>query len=88
MEILEALKEYIAVVVLGICLCAGFIIKYAIPSEKLNRFIPLIVGSLGVFVNIWANGFTISPEIILVGLVSGLASTGMYEAFHQFLKKG
>lgn len=88
MEILEALNEFITVVVLGICLCVGFIIKYAIPSEKINRFIPLIVGLIGVFVSVWASGFTISPEIILKGLVSGLASTGMYEAFHQFLKKG
>lgn len=88
MEILEALNKFITVVVLGICLCVGFIIKYAIPSEKINRFIPLIVGLIGVFVSVWASGFTISPEIILKGLVSGLASTGMYEAFRQFLKKG
>jgi hypothetical protein len=88
MEILEALKEYIAIAVLGICLCVGFIIKYAIPSEKINRFIPLIVGASGALLNIWANGWAVSPDILLVGLVSGLASTGMYEAFHQFLKKG
>ena len=88
MEILDVLNEYIAVPVLIICLCVGFIIKYAIPSEKINRFIPVIAGLLGLFISIWANGFTISPQIVVEGLWSGLASTGLYEAFHQFLKKG
>lgn len=88
MEFLDVINEYIAIPVLIICLCVGFIIKYAIPSEKLNRFIPAIVGVLGLVISVWANGFTISPQIVVEGLLSGLASTGMYEAFHQFLKKG
>lgn len=88
MEILDVLNEYIAIPVLIICLCVGFIIKYAIPSEKINRFIPVIAGLLGLLISIWANGFTISPQIVVEGLLSGLASTGLYEVFHQFLKKG
>jgi hypothetical protein len=42
----EFLKEYLVLVVLGICLCAGYILKHLVPSDKINRFIPLIMGVL------------------------------------------
>jgi hypothetical protein len=44
------------------------------------------MGVMGLGLNIWIN-LGISPEIILGGLVSGLASTGLYEVFHQFIGK-
>ena len=44
------------------------------------------MGVLGIGLNMWIN-LGVSPEIILGGLVSGLASTGLYEAFRQFIKK-
>lgn len=83
---LEFLNDYVVLIVVGICLCVGYIIKNLIPSEKVDKFIPLIMGILGAGINIWAN-LAVSPEIVLSGLVSGLASTGLYEAFHQFIKK-
>ena len=83
---MDFLKDYIVLIVLGICLCAGFIVKNIIHSEKVNRFIPLMMGLLGVAVNSWLN-LSLTPEIVLGGLVSGLASTGMYELFKQFIKK-
>lgn len=83
---MDFLKDYVVLIVLGICLCVGFIIKNIIRSEKVNRFIPLMMGLLGVAVNSWLN-LSLTPEIILGGLVSGLASTGMYELFKQFIKK-
>lgn len=82
---MEFMNDYMVMVIVGICLCVGFLIKHTIPSDAVNRFIPLIVGVLGVILNIWMNGWCISPEILLGGLVSGLASTGMYELFRQFL---
>ena len=83
---MEFLNDYVVLIVVGICLCVGYIIKNLIPSEKVDKFIPLIMGILGAGINIWAN-LAVSPEIVLSGLVSGLASTGLYEAFHQFIKK-
>ena len=83
---MDFLKDYVVLIVLGICLCVGFIIKNIIRSEKVNRFIPLMMGLLGVAVNSWLN-LSLTPEIVLGGLVSGLASTGMYELFKQFIKK-
>lgn len=84
---MEFLNDYVVLVIVGICLCVGFILKNIIKSDKINDFIPLIVGVLGVFLNIWLNTWTISPEIILGGLFSGLSSTGMYEMFKNFLSK-
>ena len=80
------LDGYVVLGVVGICLCVGYIIKNLISSEKIDKYIPLIMGTLGVFLNIWLNNWNISPDIVLGGLVSGLSSTGLYEAFAQFIK--
>ncbi len=85
---MEFLNEYFELVVMGICLCLGYIIKNLIPSEKINKFIPLIMGIVGAFLNLWINKFVLTPEVLLAGLISGLASTGLYEMFAQFIKKG
>lgn len=83
---MEFLNEFTAPVVIGICLCVGYIIKNIIPTKTLNRFIPLILGMLGMALNLWIE-MSFTPEGLLTGLVSGLASTGLYETFHQFIKK-
>ena len=79
------MNEYLVLVVLGICLCVGYIIKHMIPSDKINRYIPLIVGVLGVVLNSWLNAWALSPEILLGGLASGLASTGLHEAYKNLI---
>lgn len=83
---MEFLTEFSIPVILGICLCMGYVLKNVVTTYKVDRFIPLIMAVLGIALNIWIN-MEISPEILLGGMVSGLASTGMYEAFHQFIKK-
>lgn len=85
---MEFLENYFVLIILGICLCIGYIVKNILPSEALNRFIPLIVGVLGVALAVWLNDFAFTPEILLSGLISGLASTGMHELFRQFIEKG
>jgi hypothetical protein len=64
--------------VLAICLCLGYIIKHSI-SFIPNKYIPLIMAVVGTIVNVWINGWAITPEILLGGMASGLASTGTYE---------
>lgn len=81
------MQDYIVLIVLGICLCVGYIVKHLIPSDKINRFIPLIVGVLGIVLNSWLNNWSLTPEILLGGMASGLASTGLYELFRQFIEK-
>ena len=41
---------------------------------------------LGCALNIWING-GVSPEIILGGMLSGLASTGLHQAFTNLIGK-
>ena len=83
---LSFLYNYIMPIILGICLCVGFILKYAVRTDKINNFIPLIMGCLGVFLASWLAKWSLSPDIILQGLISGLASTGCYEAFANLIE--
>ena len=83
---MDFLNDFLVLIVMGVCLCVGYIIKKLF-ADKVNRFIPLIMVIIGVFINIWLNGFKFTPEILLSGLVSGLASTGMHQAFKQFIDK-
>ena len=83
---MEFLNNFSIPVIVGICLCVGYILKNMVPAKKVNKYIPLIMGVIGLGLNVWIN-FGISPEIILGGIVSGLSSTGLYETFHQFIKK-
>lgn len=84
---MEFLNDYIVLIVTGICLCVGYVIKHLLPTDSINKYIPLIMAVLGVFLNVWINAYTISPEILLGGLASGLASTGLHQVFKQFIEK-
>lgn len=83
---LTALLDYISLVIVGICLCLGYILKNIVPNDKVNRFIPLIMGVTGLAINVWMMG-ELTPDVILGGLFSGLASTGLHEAFANLIKK-
>jgi TctA family transporter len=75
---MEFLSRYVVLVVLGICLCLGYIIKHSITIIP-NKYIPLIMAITGIILNVWINRWSFTPEILLGGLASGLASTGTYE---------
>lgn len=77
------ITEYISPIALVICLVVGFVIK-GFGNTKVNRFIPLIVAVLGVLISAW-DAMSITPAVVAAGLISGLASTGLYEAFKQLL---
>lgn len=83
---MEFLNDYLVLMVIGICLCVGYVLKHVIPSEAVNKYIPLIMAVLGVAVNVWLNKYAFSPEILLGGMASGLASTGMHQLFKQFVE--
>lgn len=84
---METLNNYIVLVVVAVCLCVGYVLKNLVPTQKINKFIPLILAALGIFMNLWINEFQITPEIFLGGMLSGLSSTGAYEAFRQFIER-
>ena len=83
---MEFLKDFMILIVVGVCLCVGYVLKNIITSKKINRYIPLIMLLLGIAINMWLNDFAFTPEILLGGMVSGLASTGLHQAFKQFIK--
>lgn len=81
---LTFLSEYCIPVIVGICLCIGYVIKTSIPKVN-NSLIPMIMAILGLFINIWIN-HAINPPIVLGGLFSGLASTGLHQMFKNLIK--
>lgn len=85
MDMTACLGTMMVPVVVAICLCVGYVIKNAVPSDAVNRYIPLVVAVLGVVLNAWVAGWAVTPEVVAGGLVSGLASTGMYELLRNFL---
>ncbi|MGM9544161.1 MAG: phage holin family protein [Romboutsia timonensis] len=81
---LAFLSSYLVLVVVGICLCVGVVIKQSLDFMP-NKYIPLIMALLGIAINIWVAG-TFTPEILLGGMFSGLSSTGCYEAFKNLTR--
>lgn len=83
---MEFLNEFILPVVLGICLCMGYLLKNMVGTEKINKYIPTIVAIVGVILSMWISNWNVTPEVILSGLISGLGSTGMHQIFKQFIE--
>lgn len=83
---MEFLNEYMLPIVVGICLCIGYIAKKWIKDLD-NKYIPTIVAVLGVILSAWISKWQITPQVILSGLVSGLASTGLHQLFKQYIEK-
>lgn len=83
---MEILNDYIVALVLVGCLAVGYILKHIVTSEKINSYIPAIVGVLGMVLNVWLNQWEVTPVVLVAGLISGLASTGMHQLFKQFIE--
>ena len=85
---LSFLTDYINPIVLGVCLCIGFALNYAKIFERFgNQYIPLSMLVLGSVISLVINIGNISAEVILGGMISGLASTGLYEMVRNLLNK-
>lgn len=81
------LLDYINLLTLGICLCLGFALKTAFDWFP-NKYIPLAALTVGCLVNILINFQTgINAAVVLGGMISGLASTGLYEMMKNLLDK-
>ena len=83
----QSVLQYVDVITLLICLCVGFALKYAKIFEKFgNQYIPLVMLILGCIISIVTNVPNIDAVVILSGMISGLASTGLYEMFRNIIK--
>lgn len=77
------LTENFVLVVLVACLVVGYIIKTSF-SQIPNKYIPTILAVLGGVLNPVVGG--LSVETVIYGMVMGLASTGLHQAFTRFIE--
>lgn len=80
------LLEMVNPIILGICLLTGYALKTAFDRFP-NRYIPLAAlacGSLLAVVMHMHSG--INGQVVLGGMISGLASTGLYEVLRNLLR--
>lgn len=83
---MDILSQYVVLVVAGICFAVGYVIKNSVTVIP-NKYIPLIMAVLGVVLNAWLNDWAFTPQILLGGLASGLASTGAFELVRNLANK-
>ena len=84
---MEFLNEYINIIVLAFCLGLGYIIKNSLDFIP-NKYIPLIMGIVGIIANVINVGFdNITLSTVTTGLITGLASTGAFELVKELLTK-
>lgn len=77
------LTEHFVMVVLVACLILGYIIKTSLDFIP-NKYIPTILAVLGAILNAVVSG--VSVETIVYGALTGLSSTGLHQAFKQFIE--
>ena len=79
------LTNYFVVVVVVACLVVGYVIKHSTFLKFINNNdIPVILAVIGALLNAFVSG--LSVESIVYGAVMGLSSTGMHQAFKNFVE--
>ena len=79
----EDLTQYFVLVVMVACLVIGYILKTSFDRVP-NKYIPTILAVVGAVLNAAVSG--VSIESIVYGALTGLASTGMHQAFTRFVE--
>ena len=86
MDFSTILYDNFVVVVMVACLVVGYIIKHATFFKWIpNDDIPAILAIVGLVLNMIVSG--LSVESAVYGSLMGLASTGMHQAFGDFIEK-
>lgn len=75
-------ETYLIPIITVGCMCVGFVMKKWIPTD--DKWIPTVLLVLGAISGAILFGF--DYEGIVKGMVSGLASVGVHQVFHQFAK--
>ena len=88
---LNFLTDYYIPVVLVACLIVGYCIKHIKWLDKVaNEYIPTILAVLGAVLAVLSAYLGKSPimlETVVYGAFTGLASTGLHQAFTQVINK-
>lgn len=80
---LSFITEMYMPLIMGLCLVVGYIMKHWIKDLD-NKIIPTILAVLGALAACAAER-TVTLELIVSGMVTGLASTGLHQAFKQII---
>lgn len=75
-------ENYLIPIITVGCLCIGFVLKKWMPAD--DKWIPTVLCLLGAISGAILFGFDYAG--IVKGMLSGLASVGLHQAFHQFIK--
>ena len=75
-------EDYLIPIITIGCLCVGYVMKKWMPTD--DKWIPTVLLILGGVLGAILFGF--GYEGIVKGMLSGLASVGLHQAFHQFIK--
>ena len=84
---MERFDNYLDLVIVGLCLLTGYIIKKWVKDVD-NKYIPTLVTGLGIVLAVWMHWGNVNAQVVLGGGLSGLASTGMHQLLKQWLDNG
>ena len=81
---LSVISNYLVVAVILVCCCIGYVIKTSLNFIP-NKYIPLIMACIGVVLNYFIAGY-FNVNILLGGMLSGLSSVGLHQAFKNLIE--
>ncbi len=84
MDLTFIMDMYVPIIVVA-CLIVGYIVKKWIKDVD-NKYIPTIVCLLGAILGCLVNN-VITVDVIVAGAASGLASTGLHQAYRNLIEK-
>lgn len=82
---LEFLTAFYVPIVVAACVMVGYLIKTSLDFIP-NKYIPLILAILGAVLGCTASD-SIDLNTIVAGAFSGLASTGLHQAFTKIIER-
>ena len=81
---LSVISNYLVIAVILVCCCIGYVIKTSLDFIP-NKYIPLIMACIGVVLNYFIAGY-FNVNILLGGMLSGLSSVGLHQAFKNLIE--
>lgn len=80
----STLENYFVLTVVLACLIVGYILKKWIKDVD-NKYIPTILTVFGALLNLVVSGLSVNS--VIFGALMGLASTGLHQAFKEYIEK-
>ena len=81
---LSVISNYLVVAVILVCCCIGYVIKTSLDFIP-NKYIPLIMACIGGgLIYFIAGDFNVN--VLLGGMLSGLSSVGLHQAFKNLIE--